>query len=275
LQQCLHFKFILTQFLMHEREYQHNFSRMVDGAMYNLQARERKAKTILAVLQDFSGNTAISSLRLLDVGSSTGIIDNYLADHFLHVTGIDIDNEAVEFAHGTFQKNNLTFMVADVMELDFPNDTFDVVVCAQIYEHVPDAQTMMHEIDRVLKPGGICFFAAGNRLRIMEPHYRLPFLSIFPKPLAHLYMKIAGRGNYYHEKHLTLSGLQNLVSSFTVHDYTKKIIGEPEKFRAAYMLKPGSLKHIIAAFIVNHAYWLSPTYIWVLQKPDIHGSSGS
>ena len=40
---------------MPERNTQYNFSRMVDGAMYKHQGRERKAKTILAVLQDFHG----------------------------------------------------------------------------------------------------------------------------------------------------------------------------------------------------------------------------
>lgn len=255
---------------MPERKYQHNFSRMVDGAMYNLQARERKAKTILAVLQDFYGNNTLNSLKLLDIGSSTGIIDNYLADHFLEVTGVDIDQEAVDYAQESFQKKNLKFMVDDIMGLNFSNDTFDVIVCTHIYEHVPDAQTMVKEIYRVLKPGGICYFAAGNRISLMEPHYKLPFLSIIPKPLAHQYMKLAGRGKYYHEEHLTLPGLQKLVDSFIVHDYTKKIIADPEKFHADYMLTPESSKYKIAKLIINYAYWLCPTYIWILEKPNMH-----
>ena len=252
---------------MPARGYQHNFSRMVDGAMYKHQGRERKAKTILAVMQDFLGQTPLPSLSLLDVGSSTGIIDNFLADYFLKVTGIDIDKEAIQYAQKTFEKDNLRFIVDDLMDLNFPDNIFDVVVCTQIYEHVPDAQIMIKEIFRVLKPGGICYFAAGNRMTIMEPHYRLPFLSIIPRPLAHIYMKISGKGDIYHEKHLTLSGLQKLVSSFTVHDFTKKLIADPEKFHADYMLAADSSKHKIAKFIINYAYWLCPTYIWVLEKP--------
>jgi 2-polyprenyl-3-methyl-5-hydroxy-6-metoxy-1,4-benzoquinol methylase len=254
---------------MSEREYQHNFSRMVDGAMYNLQARERKARTILAVLQDFFGKTSLSSISLLDVGSSTGIIDNYLADHFGEVIGVDIDKEAIQFAQDSFQKNNLKFMVDDLMGLNFSDNTFDVIVCTQIYEHVPDAQTMMKEIFRVLKPGGICYFAAGNRISVMEPHYRLPFLSIIPRPLAHIYMKVTGKGSYYHEKHLTLSGLQKLARSFIVHDYTKKIISDPINFHSEYMLKPGSTKHKLSISVANYAYWLCPSYIWILEKPSI------
>ena len=181
--------------------------------------------------------------------------------------GVDIDEEAVKFANKSFQKNNLDFKTADAMNLDFADSSFDVVLCTQIYEHVPDAQTMIKEIFRVLKPGGICYFATGNRLTLMEPHYRLPFLSLLPRPLAHLYMKVAGKGDHYHEKHLTQPGLHKLVSAFTMHDYTKKIIDDPLLFKTEYMLTPGSTKHKLAKFIVNYAYWLCPTYIWILEKP--------
>ena len=257
---------------MPERGYQHNFSRMVEGAMYNHHVREKKAKTILAILQDFLNKNTLSSLCLLDVGSSTGIIDNFLADHFSEVTGIDIDKEAIEYALASFKKSNLKFKVDDLMELSFSDNSFDVIVCTQIYEHVPDARTMMKEIFRVLKPGGICYFAAGNRLTIMEPHYRLPFLSIIPRPLAHIYLKISGKGNHYHEKHLSLPGLQKLTNNFISHDYTKKLINTPEKFQTEYMLKPGSFKHKIAKFIATYIYWFCPTYIWVLEKPANHSS---
>ena len=241
---------------------------MVDGAMYDRSARERKAQTILAVLHDFSGSDT-QSLQLLDIGASTGIIDSFLADHFLKVIGIDIDKEAIEFAKNSFLKSNLEFRVADAMNLEFSDNEFDVVVCTHIYEHVSDADEMIREIFRVLKPGGICYFAAGNRLSIMEPHYKLPFLSILPRSLAHLYMKIAGKGSHYHEKHLMLAGLKKLVSPFVVHDYTKRIIEDPEKFSAEYMLKPGSLKHNMAKFIATYIYWFCHSYIWIIEKPDI------
>jgi 2-polyprenyl-3-methyl-5-hydroxy-6-metoxy-1,4-benzoquinol methylase len=153
------------------------------------------------------------------------------------------------------------------MALEFQAESFDIVICTHIYEHVPDSQKLLNGIYRVLKPGGICYFAAGNRLSYMEPHYKLPFLSILPRPLAHQYMKITGKGSHYHEKHLTLSGLKSLVHSFTVYDYTKKVIDDPLLFKAEYMLTPKSTKHKLAKFIVHYAYWLCPTYIWILEKP--------
>ncbi len=249
-----------------DKKYQYNFSKMLPEAMYDKEAREKKAKTIIAVFNDYY-QPDLKSLPVLDVGCSTGFIANYLADYFGQVFGIDIDAPAIDFAQAHFKKKNLKYFKSDSMALEFPANLFNIAICAQVYEHVPDAAKLMRQIFRVLKPGGICYFAAGNRLNIMEAHYQLPFLSILPKPLGHIYVRITRKGKFYYEKHFSYWGLKKLVRDFTVIDYTKKIIEHPEKFNMDYMLQPNTTKSKIARTIVNHAYWLFPTYIWLLKKP--------
>jgi 2-polyprenyl-3-methyl-5-hydroxy-6-metoxy-1,4-benzoquinol methylase len=220
---------------------------------------------MVSVLQDYF-NTDLKTLSLLDVGSSTGLIANYLAIYFGEVVGIDIDRPAVEYAKATHKKDNLVFIQADSLKIEMPENYFDAVICAQIYEHVPDAAMMMDEIYRILKPGGVCYFAAGNRLNIIEPHYHLPFLSVFPRPLAHLYVKWSGKGSLYYEKHLSYWALRRLVGRFEIIDYTRSIIENPHRFSADYMLKTSVMKPILAGWIVKHALWLCPGYIWLLKK---------
>ena len=249
------------------RGYQHDFSSLHGDSMYDKEARERKANTMIRVLSHNFGEENIAQMSLLDVGSSTGIIDNYLSRAFAEVTGIDIDTMAVEHAKKAFANESLHFCTGDAMSLDFPDNSFDVVICSQIYEHVPDARQMMDQIFRVLKPEGVCYFAAGNRLSIEEHHYKLPFLSVIPRPLGHLYLRMAGKGSYYYEKHLSYWGLKSLVASFDIIDYTGKVINDPEGFDVAYMLEPGSRKQKLAQFIVQRLYWLCPGYIWLLKKP--------
>ncbi len=238
---------------------------MYSRSMYDQDERIRKAKTMVAVIKDFL-RSELSSLSLLEIGCSTGIIDNYLSEHFGQVVGIDIDEQAIAFANNTFKKDNLACYVDDAMNLKFQDNLFDVVICAQIYEHMPDAAQLMSELYRVLKPGGIAYFAAGNRLDIKEHHYNLPFLSVIPRNLAHLYLRIAGKGEFYYEKHLSYWGLKKLVHQFEIHDYTKKIIENTALFQVDYMLHDGSIKAKTAKFVVNHAYWLCPAYIWLLKK---------
>jgi hypothetical protein len=101
-----------------------------------------------------------------------------------------------------------------------------------------------------------------------EPHYNLLFLSIIPRPLAHIYIKLAGKGEFYHEKHFTYWGLKKLVSNFNVIDYTALILSDPEKYKVEYMVNPGSRKHKVATFISKYIIWLVPGYIWLLEKPN-------
>jgi hypothetical protein len=99
-----------------------------------------------------------------------------------------------------------------------------------------------------------------------EPHYNLPLLSVLPRPLAHLYIRLAGKARYYHEKHLSYWGLKTLVKDFTCTDYTLRLVTEPGKYFTAYMVSPGSFKSRIAITILKLAYWACPGYIWILQK---------
>lgn len=210
--------------------------------------------------------TDLSSLTLLNVGGSAGIIDEYLSRYFRHVTGIDIDEKAIQYAKNTFSKDNLVFELGDALNLRYADESFDVVICSHVYEHVTNANTMMKEIHRILKPGGFVYFAAGNRLMYNEPHYNLPLLSVMPRFLAHLYMRAAGKGTHYHEKHLSYWGLKRLTKQFDMTDATVDIIRQPEKYHTEYMLRPRSRKHRVAFFIARYFIWLVPSYIWILKK---------
>ncbi len=247
-----------------ERGYQRNFSSLYGEASYNAANRVRKAETLLAILREECGGE-LADKRLLDIGASLGFIAEHLAAHVGHVTGLDIDGEAIAHAQKQFSRDNLEFRVGDAMETGCGDGSIDIVVCTHIYEHVPDDTRMMAEIRRILAPGGLCYFTAGNRYQLMEPHYRLPLLSVMPRSWADRYLRLLGRGERYYEKHRSYAGLKELVRGFDVNDYTLKAILEPERYRTSYMVPPGSIKQRLASFIVRHFYRFCPTYIWVLR----------
>ena len=220
---------------------------------------------MVAVFEDYLP-APLHEYKLLNVGGSAGIIDNYLANHFNQVIGIDIDEPAIRHAKASYHKSNLEFRLADALDLPFEDGSFDVVICSHVYEHVPDPGKMFSEIFRVLRRGGICYFSAGNRLMWNEPHYNLPLLSVLPRPLAHIYIRMSGKARYYHEKHLSFWGLKSLIKDFKYTDYTLKLVTEPDKYHTDYLITPGSLKAKMAAAILRHAYWACPGYIWVLEK---------
>ena len=237
-------------------------------AVFNQNPGARKAHTILAVLKNHL-SMRLHDGALLDIGCSTGIMADALASYFKKVVGIDIDENAIQFARSTFRRPNLEFSLQDCLNLDFTDEAFDLVVCAHVYEHVPDAGRLLEEIHRVLRPGGICYFAAGNRLAVREPHYGLLFLSYLPRTAADAYLRWSRKGSVYYEKHRTVWGLRRLVRRFTVIDYTPRLIETPSLFGLDYLVKDGTRRHRLAKFAVRHFYWLCPTYIWLLQKEGL------
>jgi 2-polyprenyl-3-methyl-5-hydroxy-6-metoxy-1,4-benzoquinol methylase len=248
---------------------QYGFASTYGDAAFDGATRKQKAAKVLAILGDCLGG-ALGDLRLLDVGCSAGFMSAEYARRFKQVVATDIDAPALSFAHINHDSENLHWCLMDSQRMAFPDEAFDVVTCSHIYEHVPNAHALMREIHRVLKPGGVCFFSAGNRLSFMEPHYRLPLLSVVPKPVAHLYLRILGRGKRYYETHLTYWGLRSLVSQFAVHDYTLKVIEDPRRYKATEVMRPGSVIQRVSRLILSRAYWICPTYLWVLRK---HSSS--
>jgi ubiquinone/menaquinone biosynthesis C-methylase UbiE len=246
-------------------KYQHDYSKIRPAAVFDHESRTRKAHTVLCVLQNHVASR-LQDLTLLDIGCSAGIIADALASHLKKVVGIDIDANALQFAHANFRRPNLAFSLQDSLCMAFPDHSFNLAVCAHVYEHVPDPAQLLAEIHRVLRPGGICYFAAGNRLAVREPHYSLPFLSFLPPALANQYLKCTGKGGVYHERHLTLWGLRRLVRRFSLADYTSKLVEHPQRYGLNYALQEGTRRHRLAKLIVRHFYWLCPTYIWLLEK---------
>lgn len=249
-------------------QYQHGFSELHSEEMYDTAGREQKANKSLAVIDDFVGKAGLrrKDLYLLDIGCSTGYMTHVYGQYFGRATGIDIDAKAVGHARESFSNATISFEVRDSMNTGFADSSFDAVICTHVYEHVPDAERLVSEIHRVLKPGGFCYFAAGNRFTFMEPHYRLPLLSVIPKFLADYYIRWVGKADFYYEKHRSLWGLKHLVRKFELHDYTLEVIRDPVKYHATEMLRPGSLKQKVALAILRTMYWVCPTYIWVLVK---------
>jgi ubiquinone/menaquinone biosynthesis C-methylase UbiE len=246
-------------------EYQYQFSESHKEIYYDVEARSQKARKIVAVLEDHFG-PRLDELAAIDIGCSTGIMAKLLSEHFATMAGIDIDEPAIEYARKQFGSEKLTFHVGDAMRTGLPEASFDVVICAHVYEHVPDASRMMDEIHRILKPGGVCFFAAENRLVLVEGDHRLPLLSVMPKRWAHLYMRLLGRGDRYYETHLTYWGLRKLVSRFEVIDYTARVVRDSARFEATDVMRPGSLAQRLASLLLAVAYWLFPTYLWLLKR---------
>lgn len=93
--------------------------------------------------------------KLLDVGCGVGdfaeSFKHYRPGLEIHAT--DISSNAI--AKAKKRKLKVIFKVADAQKLSFKNETFDVVTCFDLIEHVCYPKKVIGEIYRVLKPGGL------------------------------------------------------------------------------------------------------------------------
>ncbi len=238
--------------------------------LHDVAARRRKAEKIAAILHDFWGaESGFGALRCLDVGCATGVITHRLAAEFELTVGLDPDVAAL--GRASRMEGEAIFAVADAAGLPFEDGAFDVVICAQVYEHVADPVRLAAEIWRVLKPNGLCFFSGPNRLEIIEGHHHLPFLSWLPSPLADLYLKLARDQEAYHERPLTCWSLRRLWERFEIHDYTVEMLRQPERFHCGEELRGGQWMRRIPRLVWRALFFLLPNYNWVLRKSTTSG----
>jgi len=101
--------------------------------------------------------------RVLDAGCGGG---RHLSQAFrsrgVHVVGFDLSKADALKAHNTMKimrhkgedgGGGSLVLVSDITRLPFDDGSFDIVICSEVLEHIPDHKKAMAEIIRVLKPG--------------------------------------------------------------------------------------------------------------------------
>jgi len=99
---------------------------------------------------------AQAGMRYLDVGCGTGAAAIHVARRYgLNVVGLDVDREQIEVAAGSSGSlRNIGFLVGEARQLPFGPGSFDVVTSSMVTHHVPDWETAITEMARVVRPGG-------------------------------------------------------------------------------------------------------------------------
>lgn len=222
-------------------------------------SRQEKAQKILQLLIRYAG-FPLSSVTCLDIGCSSGIISYTLASFFQTVVGIEYDEAALRAADQNARKH-VRFILGDAMHLPFRDAAFEVIICAQVYEHVPDDRRLFDEIHRVLKGGGVVFFSGPNWLFPIEPHYRWPFLHWLPPVLADTILRVTGLGMQYYERSRPFWSLRRLMKGFVIQDVSKEVL--LMRFSGSRLEK--LLQRLPEIFwrILSPFY---PNFNWILKK---------
>jgi len=150
-------------------------------------------------LAALAGRALREGVSLLDMACGCGTFVFYGLRRGYDAWGVDPEAWKHEFnrlkirAYGYPQSWSERFLPGVGELLPFEDDRFDYVSSYQTLEHVDDPDRCIAEMIRVTKPGGGVHLRCPDYRGTFEGHYRLPWLPLFPRSLARLYLRIRKR----------------------------------------------------------------------------------
>ncbi len=177
-------------------------------AVMNLKTRRLKALKIERILGlHYKKN---KKLKMLEVGTGSGGIAHYFGTHpqlTCEVTSVDVvDARKV--------KDGYEFKKVENVRLPFEDNRFDVIITNHVIEHVGAIEAQyehLTELRRVLSLGGKGYLAVPNRWMLVEPHYKLPFLSWLPHRFRSVFLNVFRGEPFYDCEPLEMHRLEQLL----------------------------------------------------------------
>ncbi|HEY2054169.1 MAG TPA: class I SAM-dependent methyltransferase [Solirubrobacterales bacterium] len=127
--------------------------------------------------------------RALDIGCQNG----WTTDRYAKLTGLEWVGIDPSLKEVTKSPDGISLHPGFSDKLDFPDDSFDVVMLANVYEHIfPESRVgSFAEMRRVLRPGGVVVGQIPNPYFPIESHSRLPFMGWLPMRAQKIYWHLS------------------------------------------------------------------------------------
>ena len=109
---------------------------------------------------------SLEGKRILDIGCGGGILSESLANEGAIVVGIDLAEAGLEVAKLHLLESGFDIDYQFISAEDLTNsesESFDVITCLEMLEHVPDPSLIIDACSKLVKPNGRVFFSTINR----------------------------------------------------------------------------------------------------------------
>lgn len=191
--------------------------------------------------------------HLLEIGFGNGELLDRLQSYGWRVVGVETDPVAVEHA----RVKGLNVGIGELIDQNYPDESFDAIVSSHVIEHVPDPLKFLIECYRILRPEGRLVFYTPNANswghRLYKEHWR------GLEPPRHLFLFTISSLTRLARK----AGFKNPISSVT-----DRGIGY---LRESHKLKKGDRRDLSGdSFMTKAIHMLSPFFSWFvcLFRPD-------
>ena len=182
-----------------------------------------------------------SPLRILDVGCAQGTLALLLAERGHQVTAVDIRPQFLQYAQSRYERGDIHFLVANVLEDELPHG-FDLIFANQIIEHLVYPTQLLERLKRLLKPGGRLVVTTPNGQYLMNglPSYR--DLGD-PRDWEHMQFTADGDGHFFAYRANELKEIFHSVGyeGIRCHFFETPFISGHMKIRHVHGLTPVTL----------------------------------
>jgi SAM-dependent methyltransferase len=146
-----------------------------------------------------------AGLKILDAGAGEKQFKRFCShlDYYSQDFGkYDGKGDGTALQMGSWDQSDLDY-VSDITDIPVENDSFDLVLCTEVFEHLPDPVKALNELARIVKPGGkIIITAPFNSLTHFSPyHFSSGFNRFFYEHhfarLGFQLLECTANGNYF------------------------------------------------------------------------------
>jgi 2-polyprenyl-3-methyl-5-hydroxy-6-metoxy-1,4-benzoquinol methylase len=156
---------------------------------------------------DYSHTLVVRPGKLLDVGCANGTLGEYFIKHGWQVDGVEISSAAAKEA----EKKGIKVKVANVENgMPFSSESHDVVIAAEVIEHIFDTDFFIEEAKRVLKLKGFFIITTPNIASL--PNRLILLFGGYPHFVEH---KAAANS----AGHIRVYTLKALLEQLKSHDF--------------------------------------------------------
>ena len=152
---------------------------------------------VLPLLGDLEGK------KILDVGAGAGRLSLKLAEKGAEVTALDISEEILK----KIKNVKIKKVIGDAESIDFPDESFDIVIATFLIVHLKDLKRFFDEAYRVLKPGGLFLVTNINQRKPPAVKTKEGLVEI---------------ESFYHRPELVVEELENLAFGIEKEEFVRE-----------------------------------------------------
>lgn len=238
-----------------------------------------RATSHIKLIDAFLKQIADSS-TMVDLGCGKGIYFQYLVSkRFKHVIGIDIDKRALQEAKSRY--SNVNFIVADAQSIPLRSSSTDIIILAELLEHLNSPEMCLKECYRILKEKGVILVSVPWLFEIYKPlsAVALRTLTVFKKTgnpplLLRILFKINRDGI---SRRRVLGFLVEYIWKFARHydkSFNRVFVDNPPRSPEEYILrhKEGSLFNDQHKIFMTPKEWVDMIKVIGFNVLDIDGT---